>query len=104
MALPPLIYVPISAFIFALGIYTLASKRNIIKQLIAIEIVINAAHLNFVVFATSNPAGIDPYALSLVVISLGVGASIIAAGLLLVVHVYRTYGTMDLEALRKLRR
>lgn len=104
MALPPLIYVPISAFLFSLGIYTLASKRNIIKQLIAVEILVNAAHLNFVVFAVSNPAGIDPYALSLVLISLAVGASIIATGMLLIVHVYRTYGTMDLEALRKLRR
>ena len=104
MALAPLIYVLASALIFSIGVYTLASKRNIIKQLIGIELLINAAHLNFIVFATSNPAGLDPYAMSFVIISLGVGASIIAAAVLLIVQVYRTYGTMDLEALRRLRR
>lgn len=104
MALSPLVFSLFSAFIFSTGIYTLASKRNIIKQLIGIELLVNAAHLNFVVFAISNPAGVDPYAMGLVLLSLGVGAAIIAVGVLLIVQVYRTYGTMDLELLRRLRR
>ena len=104
MALSPLIYALFSALIFAIGVYTLATKRNIIKQLIGIELLVNAAHLNFVSFAASNPKGIDPYALSFVLLSLGVGAAVIAVAVLLIVQVYRVYGTMDLEKLRRLRR
>ncbi|MEM0445517.1 MAG: NADH-quinone oxidoreductase subunit NuoK [Nitrososphaerota archaeon] len=104
MALSPSLYIVFSGLIFAIGIYTLATKRNIIKQLIGIELMINAAHLNFVVLAVNSPGGIDPYALAFVFLSLAAGASVIAIGTLLIVNVYRTYGTMDLEALRKLRR
>ncbi|MDW8092081.1 MAG: NADH-quinone oxidoreductase subunit NuoK [Nitrososphaerota archaeon] len=104
MALAPLIYVMFSSAIFAVGIYVLATKRNLIKQLIGIELLINAAHLNFVSFAASNPVGLDPYAISFVLLSLGAGAAIIAVAILLAVHVYRQYGTLDLDQLRRLRR
>lgn len=104
MALAPFIYTMFSALIFSIGVYVLATKRNVIKQLIGIEFLINAAHLNFVGLATSNPNGLDPYALSLVLLSLGAGAAVIAVALLILVHVYRQYGTMDLEKLRRLRR
>ncbi|MDT7877423.1 MAG: NADH-quinone oxidoreductase subunit NuoK [Candidatus Caldarchaeales archaeon] len=104
MALNVMIYIVFSGLIFSIGIYTLASKRNIIKQLIGIELMVNAANLNLVVFASSSGAGVDPYALSLVVLSIAAGAAVITVGLMLIINVYRTYGTMDLEALRRLRR
>jgi NADH:ubiquinone oxidoreductase subunit K len=99
-----MIYIVFSGLIFSIGIYTLASKRNIIKQLIGIELMVNAANLNLVVFASSSGDGVDPYALSLVVLSIAAGAAVITVGLMLIINVYRTYGTMDLEALRRLRR
>ncbi len=104
MALSPTIYTIFAGLIFVIGIYTLATKRNIIKQLIGVELMINAAHLNFVVFAMNSPGGIDPYALAIVVLSMAAGAAVITVGVMLVVNVYRTYGTMDLDALRRLRR
>lgn len=104
MALSPTVYTVFAGIIFAFGIYTLASKRNIIKQLIGVELMINAAHLNFVVFAANSPGGIDPYALTIVIFSMAAGAAVITVGAMLVINVYRTYGTMDLEALRRLRR
>jgi NADH:ubiquinone oxidoreductase subunit K len=104
VALNVMIYIVFSGLIFSIGIYTLASKRNIIKQLIGIELMVNAANLNLVVFASSSGAGVDPYALSFVVLSIAAGAAVITVGLMLIINVYRTYGTMDLEALRRLRR
>jgi len=98
------LYTAFTGLIFVIGLYTLATKRNIIKQLIGVELMINAAHLNFVLFAVNSPGGIDPYALAFVVFSILAGASVITVGALMVVNVYRTYGTMDLQALRRLRR
>ncbi|MCS7094576.1 MAG: NADH-quinone oxidoreductase subunit K [Thaumarchaeota archaeon] len=101
---PVSIYTLFAALFFALGVYTLASKRSIIKQIVAIELMINGAHLNVVVFATAGASGVDPMGLGFVMVSLGVGAAVIAVAVILLVHVYRTTGTMDIDALRKLKR
>ncbi|MCS7125290.1 MAG: NADH-quinone oxidoreductase subunit NuoK [Aigarchaeota archaeon] len=99
-----LYYYPIFAgLIFTIGIYCLATKKSIIKQIIAIELMVNAAHLNFIAFAVT-PSGIDPYAHSFVILSLGVGAAIIAVAILLAVQIYRTYGSLDVTILRRLKR
>ena len=41
----------VSVALLAIGIYGLAVKRNFIRMLFAVEIVINAANLNLVAFA-----------------------------------------------------
>ncbi|MEN3048587.1 MAG: NADH-quinone oxidoreductase subunit K, partial [Candidatus Caldarchaeales archaeon] len=87
-----------------LGVYTLASKRNIVKQVVAIELMINAAHVTVIAFATAGAAGVDPMGLGFVLVSLGVGAAVIAVSVILLVHVYRMTGTLDVDALRRLRR
>lgn len=98
-------YVFFAVFLYVLGVFGLAMKRHIIKQIIAIEILINAAHLNFIAFSTNVELGsIDPFAQSVVVVSIGVGAAVIALALLLTVQVYRVYGTLDTGKLRRLRR
>jgi NADH:ubiquinone oxidoreductase subunit K len=103
MALP-IYYYPITAgLVFTIGVYCLATKKSVIKQIIAIELMVNAAHLNFIAFAIT-PTGIDPYSHSLVILSLGVGAAIISIAILLAVQIYRTYGALDVTILRRLRR
>jgi len=100
----PLYYYPLTAaLIFTIGIYCLATKRSIIKQIIAIELMVNAAHINFIAFALT-PGGIDPFGHTFVIISLGVGAAIISVAILLAVQIYRTYGVLDVTKLRRLRR
>ena len=44
-------FVIVSVALLAIGIYGLAVKRNFIRMLFAVEIVINAANLNLVAFA-----------------------------------------------------
>ncbi|MCS7136578.1 MAG: NADH-quinone oxidoreductase subunit NuoK [Nitrososphaerota archaeon] len=105
MSLFILYYVLTAVLLFIIGVYALATKRSIIKMIIGIEIMINAAHLNFIAFSTNFPGGMmDPFAQSVVLISMAVGAAVIALALLLSVHVYRTYKTLDITLLRRLRR
>ena len=56
----------ISAFIvfsfalYILGIYCLATKRNLIRLLLGIELLINAANINFITFAAyAYPGYVD---------------------------------------------
>lgn len=95
------------AFAFALytiGLYCLATKRNMIRLVLGIEILINAANLNFIAFSAYRASGfVDPFAHSLVIISIAIAGCISAAALALIVYAYKHYGTLDIRKLRRLR-
>ena len=48
-------FVIVSVALLAIGIYGLSVKRNFIRMLFAVEIIINAANLNLVAFARFLP-------------------------------------------------
>lgn len=105
MPLYVLWYIIFVFLLFIIGVYGLATKRNIIKMVISIEIMINAGHLSFVTFSTNASIGfIDPFAQGFVLLSMAIGAVVISLALLLSIHVYRNYNTLDILALRRLRR
>ena len=95
------------AFVFALyivGLYCLATKRNMIRLVLGIEILINAANLNFIAFSAYRAPGfIDPLAHSMVIISIAIAGCVSAAALALIVYAYKHYGTLDVRKLRELR-
>jgi len=95
-------YLGAAAILYLIGLYCLATKRNIIKLIIGVEILINAAHLNFIALSTTT-AGLDPLARSFVIISIGVGAGVIALALSLTLLIYRHYGTLDVRKMRRLK-
>ena len=72
-------FVIVSVALLAIGIYGLSVKRNFIRMLFAIEIIINAANLNLVAFARFLPhSGGQTFALFSIAIA--------AAGLQLDLH------------------
>ncbi|MDH5807369.1 MAG: NADH-quinone oxidoreductase subunit NuoK [Candidatus Methanomethylicaceae archaeon] len=96
-------YIILSLILYVLGMYCLATKRNMIRLLLGIEILINAANINFIAFSKSIPGFIDPLAYSIVTISIGLAASVTAVGVIILVYAYRHYGTLDVRVLRRLR-
>jgi len=97
-------YLGTAAALLVIGLYTLATKRNMIKLIIALEILVDAANLNLIIFAASGPTGVvDPIPQALVIISIGIGGCIAAIALALVVNAYRHYKTLDVRKLKKLR-
>jgi len=97
-------YLLCSAVLYLLGLYCLATTRNMIRLIIGIEIMSTAANVNFIVFSSyARPGYVDPFAHSLVIMSIVIGACVIAVGLTIAVHAYRHYGTLDIRELRRLR-
>jgi len=101
------IYV-ILAFSIALlvvGIYGLASKQNMIKYLIAIELMLDAAHLNFIafsnIFGTNNL--VDPLPHAVVIVSICVGACVAGVALALIIQAYRVHATLNSRRLSNLK-
>ena len=86
--------------VLAIGIYGLAVKRNAIRMLFAVEIVINAANLNLVAFARFIP---DSGGQTLALFSIAIAAAEVAVGLSLIIVAYRIYGDIDVAKFRSLR-
>lgn len=64
----------------------------------------NAANLNFILLsAIKIPGLIDPLPHAIVIIAIVLDGCVIMVGLVLVVLIYRKYGSLDVEKLKKLR-
>lgn len=86
-----------SALLFAVGLAGALTRRNAIIVLIGIELMLNAANLNFIAFWRFGP---NPEALTgilFVLFSLGVAAAEAAVGLALIISVYRHFQTTNLD-------
>lgn len=91
--------------LFSIGVYCLAVKRNMIRILLGIEIILNAGNFAFIYFASlhSGRGFVDPLGQSIVIMSIVLGGCVIAVGLSLVVYAYKHFKTMDVRKLRRLK-
>ncbi len=79
----------LAALLFAIGLGGALIRRNAIMVLIGIELMLNAANLNFIAFWRFGP---HPEALTgflFAVFSIGVAAAEAAVGLALIISLYR---------------
>lgn len=90
-------YLCISGLLFAIGLAGAVIRRNAIVVLIAIELMLNAANLNFIAFWRFGP---NPEALTgvvFVLFSIAVAAAEAAVGLALIISIYRHYKTANVD-------
>lgn len=96
-------YLVVSAILFVCGVVCMATKRNAVGILMGVELVLNAANINFVVF--SNPAygvfGLDGQIFALFVIVLAAGEAAIALAITL--NFYNSHLSVDVDRAEELR-
>ena len=90
----------LSALLFGIGLYGIMSRKNAIIILISIEIMINAAMLNFVVFSSYNNS-ISGQIFTLILIAFA--AAEVAVGLGILLAVYRLNHHIELDKITILR-
>ena len=96
-------YVFVSALLFSIGLAGALTRRNAILVLIGIELMLNAANLNFIAFWRYSP---NPEALTGVmfaIFAIGVAAAEAAVGLALIISIYRHYKTTNLDQIDSMR-
>ncbi|MHA1594467.1 MAG: NADH-quinone oxidoreductase subunit NuoK [Candidatus Baldrarchaeia archaeon] len=97
-------YIGTVVVLYSIGLYCLASKRNLVKMVIAIEILLAAANLNFIVMSYFMRTGyVHTLAHAIVIISMAIGACVAAIALSLVMNAYRHYKTLDTRKMSRLR-
>jgi NADH-quinone oxidoreductase subunit K len=89
----------VSSMLFAIGLAGALTRRNTILVLVGIELMLNAANLNFVAFWRYGPHSGTPTGMIFVLFSIGVAAAEAAVGLALILAVYRHTKTTDLSQL-----
>lgn len=93
----------LSALLFAVGFAGAVSRRNAILALIGIELMLNAANLNFLAFWRYGEHGGDSAGAMFVVFAIAVAAAEAAVGLALIIAIYRHYRTANLDKVDSLK-
>ncbi len=93
----------LSALLFSIGLAGTLMRRHAIIVLIGIEIMLNAANLNFIAFWRYGPHPDDISGPLFALFAIAVAAAEVAVGLALVIAVYRHYQSVDVEKLDSLK-
>jgi NADH-quinone oxidoreductase subunit K len=96
-------YLLVSALIFSIGLAGALTRRSAILVLIGIELMLNAANLNFIAFWRYGP---NPQALTGVmfaIFSIGIAAAEAAVGLGIILAVYRHSKTTELDRMNSMK-
>src|SRR3954452_20724547 len=96
-------YLLLSSFLFAIGLAGALSRRNAIIVLLGIELMLNAANLNFVAFWRFSPDPKASVGLIFVLFSIGIAAAEAAVGLALIISIYRQFKTANVDELTVLK-
>ena len=90
----------LSAFIFCTGIYGVLVRRNGILVLMSVELMLNAANLTLVAFGRAH---LDPHAHAFAFLVMAVAAAEAAVGLAILVGVFRSRKSVNIDELNLLK-
>jgi NAD(P)H-quinone oxidoreductase subunit 4L len=96
-------YLVVSALLFGIGVAGVLSQRNAIMVLMSVEIILNAAILNLVAFwRFVRPDNFDAQVFAIMAVT--IGAVEMAAGLGLMLLIFRQRGSSNVDQLQELKR
>lgn len=94
-------YLVVSALLFDVGVAAVLSQRNAIMVLMGVEIIMNAALLNLVAFwRFVRPDNFDAQVFAIIIVT--IGAVELAAGLGLILLVFRQRGSANIDEAKEL--
>ncbi len=95
-------FLALSGVLFLIGLYGVLTRRNLIAILMSVEILLNAAALNFVaVSAYTDPRFFQGHLFTLFIIA--VAAAEVAVGLAIFINVFRAKGGVTADDLMEMR-
>jgi NADH:ubiquinone oxidoreductase subunit K len=91
-------YLILSGILFCIGLYGALAKRNAVAILMSIEIMLNAVNISFVAFSrflAADTVVLTGHVFAIFVIT--VAAAEAAVGLAIIIGIYRTRQSVDVE-------
>jgi NADH-quinone oxidoreductase subunit K len=95
-------YVAVSAALFAIGVVAIIVRRNVLYVLMGIEMILNAANINFVAFNRFNGDGLDGQMFAIFVIILAAAEAAVALAIVLnVFYLFDSVKPSEVDLLRE---
>ncbi len=102
MNLPIECYLIVSTLLFFIGVYGFIARRNLIGILLSIELMLNAANINFVVFNRFLfPEPLEGYMYSLFIIVVAAAETAIAISI--IINIYRNMKNINVDSIKELK-
>lgn len=102
MDLTMLWYLVPSILMFAFGVYGFITRKNLIAILVSLELMLNSADLNFIVFNRFLfPGSMDGMFFTLFAIA--IAAAETALAIAIIINIYRVIGSTDIREISKLK-
>ncbi|HIG86966.1 MAG TPA: NADH-quinone oxidoreductase subunit NuoK [Planctomycetes bacterium] len=94
-------YMGVAGMLFVLGIVCIISRRNILYVLMGIEMILNAANINFVACNRFGNGGVEGRMFAIFVIILAAAEAAVALAIVLnVFHLFQSVRPSDADMLR----
>lgn len=94
-------FLVLSAILFSLGIFGLATRKNAIMVLMSLELIMNSANINFVAFSRYGGVQIEGQVFALFVMILA--AAEVAIALAIVLNIYQNFKHVNVDEINKLK-
>lgn len=94
-------FLVVSALLFCLGLYAILTRRNAIMLLMGVELVLNAANINFIAFARYGSLNLDGQLAAAFVIILAAAEAAVA--LAIVLNIYQRFQTVNVDEISALK-
>jgi NADH-quinone oxidoreductase subunit K len=92
----------LSAILFCAGVYTILTRKNAVSILMGVELVLNAANVNFVAFSQYTPQGAahgNVFAVFVILLA----AAEAAVALAIIIGIYQNFGRVDVDQADQMR-
>ena len=91
----------VSTILFSFGIFGIVTRKNAVMVLMGIELILNAANINFVAFARYGNFGYNGQIMALFVIILAAAEAAIA--LAIVLNIYKNFSKVNVDEIDNLK-
>ena len=94
-------FLVVSTLLFSMCIFAIVTRKNAILVLMGIELMLNAANINFVAFSKFGNFGLGGQVTALFVIILAAAEAAIA--LAIVLNIYKTFSNVNIDEIDNLK-
>jgi NADH-quinone oxidoreductase subunit K len=94
-------FLVLSGLLFSFGIFAILTRRNAIMVLMGVELILNAANINFVAFSRYVTTAIDGHVVAIFVIILAAAEAAIM--LAIVLNIYQNFNTVNVDEINQLK-
>ena len=95
-------YLVPSVIMFTAGVFGFITRRNMIAMLISLELILNSADLNFVIFNRYLFPG-QMEGMIFTLFAIAIAAAETAVAIAIIINIYRAIGNTDINSAKEMR-